>query len=93
MSNEVRIGGVTVRFNEDGTLYLYQPDSSRLMSEELAGDLIDWLVTRYEPMQTPASDAEASNLAAMREEFGLDVQPPVAAPVKRQPGRPRKTAG
>lgn len=55
--SEVRIGGVTARFNEDGTLYIYQPDSNRALSSELAGDLVDWLVLNYGPMQT-AADGE-----------------------------------
>lgn len=43
MSNEVRIGGVTARFNEDGTLYIYQPDSNRALSSELTYDLLEFL--------------------------------------------------
>lgn len=43
MSNEKRFGGVSARVNEDGTLFLYQPDSNRLLSAELAQRLCDWL--------------------------------------------------
>lgn len=39
MSRSARFGGVTVQFNDDGTLFVYQPDSSRVMSRELANQL------------------------------------------------------
>lgn len=53
MSNEVRIGGVTARFNEDGTLYLYQPDSNRALSAELADRLVAFLSEGVLPSAFP----------------------------------------
>lgn len=125
--SEVRIGGVTARFNEDGTLYLYQPDSNRLLSAELADQLVQFLMLhglRLETVKenlTPLADvaaefgvdltglseteleadknaaearasqaldaltqdAEVSNLAAMREEFGPEVQSPAEPTLKQ----------
>jgi SAP domain-containing protein len=54
MSGGARFGTVQVRLNDDGSLWVYQPDPSRVLSPGLAGDLIDWLVLNYEPMNTPA---------------------------------------
>lgn len=38
-----RFGGVQVRVNPDGSLWIYQPDSNRLMGPELAEKLVFWL--------------------------------------------------
>lgn len=42
--NEARIGGVQVRVNPDGSLWIYQPDSNRLMGPELAEKLTQYLM-------------------------------------------------
>jgi len=99
MSNETRIGGVTVRINDDGTLYLYQPDSSRLMSAELAEKLADWLnvqVLRQHGLEfnersevVPIQSTVPSGVI-MTSEGVVEIPP---AEPKRRPGRPRKVQG
>jgi len=49
VSESKRFGPVQVRFNEDGTLSIYQPDSNRALSPGLAWDLIQWLTTACPP--------------------------------------------
>lgn len=46
MSREAKFGGVTVRMNDDGSLFVYQPDSNRVLSPELAHQLVKWLKDR-----------------------------------------------
>ena len=45
-------GGVLVEFREDGSLHIYAPDDSRVLGESLIGDLVDFLISNYPPMQT-----------------------------------------
>lgn len=51
MSKSARFGGVTVQFNDDGTLFVYQPDSSRVMSGELAEQLFVFLRDHIFPVR------------------------------------------
>lgn len=60
MSKSARIGGVTAQFNEDGTLHIYQPESNRVMSQELAEQLAAFL-------------AEGLNLNLAEEHVGRSV--------------------
>lgn len=84
--SEVRIGGVTARFNEDGTLYLYQPDSNRALSAELADNLVTWLaehslqlegvyVDEAPPRSVVLFDSRENltPLADVAAEFGVDL--------------------
>lgn len=43
MSKSAKFGGVQVQLNEDGTLFVYQPDANRLLSPGLGRQLASWL--------------------------------------------------
>lgn len=86
MTSDVRIGGVTVRFNPDGTLFIYQPDSHRLISAELAEQLIGFLAEGA-GLPYPLGGTETVKPV---EGLTAPTEYSLAAPVKRAPGRPRK---
>lgn len=94
--NETRIGGVQVRVNPDGSLWIYQPDSNRLMGSELAGELVSWLTTQLvyvtaTPEWRAAVDAQSTVPGGVIATSEGPAEP-APEPVKRRPGRPRKTS-
>lgn len=104
MSKSARFGVVQVQFNDDGTLFIYQSDSARVLSPELARDLICWLQFRGpdshdsgEEVVTPRQSTVPAGVVntsdgpteLAKAEAGR-VKPAPSTPPKRGPGRPRK---
>jgi hypothetical protein len=82
---EAKFGGVTVRFNEDGTLFIYQPDSNRVLGRELAEELTTWLSHAIDyPLPQGGTEmvlfdsdedmSQFTTLAEAAEEFGVDLE-------------------
>lgn len=62
-SGPARFGPVQVKFNDDGTLAIYQPDSNRALSAELAKDLVSWLAVNSGLMHISAEDLALPTIA------------------------------
>lgn len=79
MSESKRFGPVQVKFNDDGTLAIYQPDSNRVLSAELAQALVAWLNDNgnlihpglesdyYAAIPEPTAEEKARAAARMKE--------------------------
>jgi hypothetical protein len=71
--SEAKFGGVTVRFNEDGTLFIYQPDSNRVLGQDLAEQLAEFLAERIGLV--PLAPWEAALLQQDGSDFGPVPEP------------------
>lgn len=84
-------GGVSLTYREDGTLHVYAPDESRVLSPELADDLLSFLLVVRDTTPLTFSKAEIGAMDNPPEPPAKQATVPDGViATRRGPGRPRK---
>jgi hypothetical protein len=80
VSKSARFGPVQVEFRDDGSLFIYQPEPNLVLGRGKAGDLVDWLMVNYEPMNTVERIPLERVMAELGLEMGQDITPQATVP-------------
>lgn len=94
MTKHWKHGSLAVELREDGTLSIYQPDTNRVLSAELARELLEFLLSALPTTRTTVLFDSTEGGWQQGAQAALDrvagqvepTQEDTPAPVKRRPG-------